>query len=191
MKCINTVLIILLTCTSFKPSDCTLNSILPFTLGSTKFQVVNKINEMGVFKKRNNVGGIYYDMQPTECYSGTDNQLLIKFSDDQLYYYSIETKYALKEYNTMIKNYRMIVDKLSSHPTYKKKTKRYISNPDTKEQTGEGVRFSSSRDSNQKPDNIEVTYKIEKDYYTNEEAYIIEVSFVNLRGTTLNAETGY
>lgn len=178
-------------CVSSKLSDCTLNSILPFTMGSTNFQVINRMNQIGGFEKKDVTGGIYYKMASTDCYNGINNELLLKFSDDHLYYYEITTDYAMIEYDRMITNYKIIVQKLSSHPTYKIKDKRIISNSDTHEQVGEGYMFKKVKNYGNKPDEIEVSYSIEKSNNSKEDIYQITVSYVNLNGTKLTGEGGY
>jgi hypothetical protein len=177
---------------SFKTFDCTFNSALPFTHGSTKFQVMNKMNELSGFTKNYDGGNYFtYSMEPTSCYDGRNSELRLKFSEDKLYFYAITTNYDMNEYDRMKTNFEMLVKLISSNPIYKYKSKRKLSNSDTKEQIGEGWKFQKVKNYGSKVDNVEITYSIITGKNGNVDYYQIEVSLTNLNGTTLTGDGGY
>jgi len=143
---------------------------------------------------------VFYDYIYHPCYKGDENKLYLRFIDDKLYKMQITLSFSDTEFEKCMENYHTLVEIIKKKFPYWAEFVK--SNDETKEQIGEGYWFYPTSDDERdkvKIENLSIGYEVEyemkwsdykKEWYRtgNVEKYVIEIEYVNLKGTKLTNE---
>jgi hypothetical protein len=150
-----------------------------------------------VFKSSISYNYIYHD-----CFKGDKNELYLHFVDDKLYKIQITLTFSNTKFGKCMENYNTLVAIFKNY--FITWTECVKSNDVTKEQIGEGYWFypttmdkSDAIKLNDLSIGYEVKYEMKwsdykKEWYRtgNVDKYVIEIEYINLKGTKLTNE-GY
>ncbi|MDE0471420.1 MAG: hypothetical protein OXH57_05720 [Ekhidna sp.] len=146
---------------------------------------------------------VFYDYTLHPCFKGNENELYLRFVDDKLYKIRITLTFSHAQFEKCMENYNTLVAIFKNEFIDWTQFVRSIrSNDVTKEQIGEGYWFYPTTEENRdkiKLNYLAIGYEVEyemkwsdykKEWYRtgNVDKYVIEIKFINLKGTNLTNE---
>ncbi|HQF47628.1 MAG TPA: hypothetical protein PLZ71_03100, partial [Flavobacterium alvei] len=166
---------------------------------------LNRVNSFPRIEKPTYLNGgavtkitIYYNFTEKEnCLNGFKKTLCLDFVDDRLYQIRIAVHYLSTERDKCLENFNILSSIfMQKFPFY---NKSILTDVEKNEQIGEGMKFNPTEEKNRDKIKIEkiyldyqIEYKVEKNTILNEyvktsniDEFILNISYLNLKGTKL------
>lgn len=145
------------------------------------------------------ISSFSYKYLYNNCFNGNKSDLFLKFADDKLYYVQNKLTFSEEEFEKCLENYNALVTIFKAKFPFWNEFNRI--NSKTNEQIGLGLTFfpkSKETRDNVKMERLTISYFIVYEtkwnsnltelYRTGNYTYIIEIDYVNLKGTKLTSE---